>query len=181
MSEAIQLGTARLPWMSLREAVDDSDSAISVYNAASLPAIGAATDTGQNGTVNLNSPLMKKSNGIFIAGWADGVEDDAVTKYNLHGTAKDGGPLITLLTGAATLGTRACTLHPLTGEALTGNLWFDTITVTGGILSGQVDILDAANNMVCLLQLDTTIFDRIFMEIETIGDPTGVSFICCGW
>ena len=178
MSEGIQLVTARLPWQSLREAVAIDDTPLSVFIRSNMPAVGENPDTGQNTSIDLNGPVFKKSNSVLVAGWGAGGDDQACTKYTLYGIAANQspaaeGPICELLTGVATLGPQACTVHPLTGAALTANTWIDTWTVTGGLLSGLVEILALASEKICMMKFDTLIFDRLFMEYDE--DATGMT------
>lgn len=181
--------TARLHWTSLREAVDADDAAITVFKYSNMPAVGGLVGEGtgdalkgQNLSVDLAGLHLRKANGVMIAAWGEGSNDEVITGYKLLGVTRDNGPIITLLKGVMTLGTLACTVHPLTDEALTGNLWFDTITVTGGLEASTVEILDNGMNRICMLQFDTRIFDRLFLEYnENSGGPTAFNAIICGY
>lgn len=160
------LNTARLPWYSLREAVAADDTAITVFKYSNFPAVGANPEKGQNGAIDLNAPGLKDANSLWIAAWGAGGDDKTITGYKLLGVTRQNGPIITVLSGVMTSGSLACAVHPLTGAALTSNLWVDTITVTGGLLDGHYDILDSGNNRICMLRFDSKILDKLYLEYD---------------
>lgn len=176
------LNTARIPWYSLREAVAADDTAITVFKYSNFPAVGSAIKTGQNGAVDLNGPELHDANGLYLAAWGAGGDDKTITGYKLLGVTRQNGPIITVLSGVMTSGSLACAVHPLTGATLTSNLWVDTITVTGGLFSGVVEIMDSGNNRICMLRFDTTILDRIFLEYDENADGmTAFNAMICGY
>ena len=184
--DTVSIGTVRLPWQSLREAVTADDTAITVFKASNMPAVGSTPSSGQNGSINLDSPVFKNSSGILIAAWGAGGDAAACTGYKLYGIAKNlpgqEGPIILLAGGVMTLGPMVCSVHPLTGAVLTSNTWVDTITVTDGILSSLASKLDSGNDRICLLKLDSMIFDKVFMEYdEDAAGITAFNAIICGW
>ena len=160
------VNTARLQWLSLREAVTADDTAITVFKYSNFPAVGATPLRGQNGAIDLNSAQLKDANGAFIAAWGAGGDNKTITGYKILGVTRTNGPIITMLSGVMTSGSLACAVHPLTGATLTSNYWVDTITVTGGLLSGVVEIMDTGNNRICMLKFDTLIFDKLFLEYD---------------
>ena len=159
--------TPRLPWYSLREAVTADDTAISVFQYSNFPAVA------ENGAVDLNSPGMIDSNGVYIAAWGAGGDTKTITGYKLYGVTRMNGPIVLLLGGVMTSGPQVCAVHPLTGATLTFNYWVDTITAPDGIFSGSVEILDSGNDRICMLKFDTTIFDKLFLEYDE--DASGMT------
>jgi hypothetical protein len=180
--ENMYLNTARIPWYSLREAVAADDTAITVFKYSNFPAVGALLKSGQNGSVDLNSPELMDANGLFLAAWGAGGNNKAITGYKLLGVTRQNGPIITVLSGVMTSGNLNCAVHPLTGATLTSNKWVDTITVTGGLFSGMVEILDSASDRICMLKFDTTILDKIFLEYDEDGSGmTAFNAMICGY
>lgn len=176
------LNTARIPWYSLREAVTEDDAAISVFKYSNFPAVGANPEKGQNGAIDLNSPGLRDANSVLIAAWGAGGNDKVITGYKLLGVTRQNGPIITVLEGAMISGSMVCAVHPLTGVTLTTNYWIDTITVTGGLLSGLVEILDLDNNTICMVKFDTLIFDKLFLEYdEAASEITEFNAMICGY
>ncbi|KKM71982.1 hypothetical protein LCGC14_1425100 [marine sediment metagenome] len=176
------LQTPRIPWHSLREAVTADDTAITVFKYSNFPLVGAAPREGQNLAIDLHDAKFQFANGLVIAAWGEGSDNEAITAYRLYGVTVEDGPIVLLLSGVMTLGTQVCAVHPLTGATLTGNLWFDTITATGGIMSGLVDVLDSGNNRICMVKFDKTIFDRLFLEYDESGSgPTAFNAIIAGY
>lgn len=176
------LNTARVPWVSLREAVTVDDSAITDFKYDNMPAVGVTPETGQNGSVDLRQPPLQDASGLMIAAWGAGGDNKVITSYKLLGVARTNGPIVTLLSGVMTSGALACSVHPLTKATLTSNLWVDTITVTGGLLEGITAILDSGNDRICMLQFDQTIFERIYLEYdENSSGMTAFNAIICGY
>lgn len=160
------VNTPRYPWLSLREAVTADDTAITVFKYSNMPEVGSRPLTGQNLSIDLNSPNMKDANSFLIASWGAGGDNKVITAYRLYGTARMNGPIILLVEGIMTSGAQVCAVHPLTDASLSSNFWVDTITATGGIASGLVDILDSANDRICMLRVPRLNFDRLFMEYD---------------
>ena len=180
------LNTARIPWLSLREAVAADDTALSSLTGgfirSNFPAVGSTPLTGQNGAIDLNSSLFKDANGVLIAAWGEGGDGKTITAYKLYGVTKMKGPILLIAEGAMTSGSLACANHPLTNVALTANYWVDTITVTGGLLAGDIDILDLETNRICMLRFDTSIFDKLYMEYDENGSGmTAFNAMICGY
>lgn len=174
--------TPRIPWHSLREAVAEDDTAISVFKYSNFPVVGTAPRQGQNLAINLHDPKFQFANSLMIAAWAEGSDNEVITAYRLYGVTVEDGPIILALGGVMTLGSEACTVHPLTAAALTGNLWFDTITAPDGILAGIVDILDTGNNRICMLRFPKLNFDKLFLEYdENASGPTAFNAIISGY
>lgn len=167
------LNTARVPFFSLREAVTEDDVAISVFKYSNFPAVGANPEKGQNGAIDLNSPHLMDVNSPCIACWGAGGNDKVITGYKLLGVARQNGPIFTLLAGAMISGSLACTVHPLTGDALSSNFWVDTITVTGGLLQGRQTLLDVDNNRICMLKFDKKFIAKVFLEYDE--DSSGMT------
>lgn len=176
------VNTARIPWLSLREAVTADDTAITVFKYSNMPAVGANPESGQNGSIDLNGPALKDANGVLIAAWGAGGDGKTITGYKIFGVARSNGPIVLLLGGVMTSGSQVCAVHPLTGATLTSNYWVDTITVTDGLLAGLVEILDSADNRICMLKFDKLIFDRLFMEYdEDASGMTAFNAMICGY
>lgn len=177
------LNTARLSWLSLREAVTVDDTAITVFKYSNMPDVGALPGRGQNGSIELNGPQLKDANGVFIAAWGAGGDNTVITGYKLYGTVRNNGPIVLLLAGVMTSGAKACAVHPLTGATLTSNLWVDTITATSGLLTGLVEILDSGADGICMLKFDTLIFDKLFLEYDeaTSNNMTEFNAMICGY
>lgn len=169
------LNTARVPWYSLREAVAADDSAITDFKHSNMPAVGAAYDIGQNGSIDLNCAELKDANGVLIACWGAGGNNKAITGYKILGVTRGNGPIFTLLAGAMISGSLVCSVHPLTAATLSSNYWVDTITVTGGLFSGEndKDILDNGNDRIAMLKFDKKFIDRIFLEYDE--DASGMT------
>jgi len=155
------LNTARIPFVSLRDAVASDDTAITVFKRSNWPTV-----TANNGPIKLKDPPLHDANGLIISAFGTDTADDVLTSYKLLGVARQNGPIYTLLTGVMTLGTTVATTHPITSAAVTSGLWVDTITVTGGLFSGMVEILDSGNNRIAGLKFDQTFIDEIYMEID---------------
>ena len=176
------LSTARIPWLSLREAVAADDTAITVFKYSNFPAVGALPISGQNGSIDLNGPSLKDANGLLIAAWGAGGDNKTITAYRLYGVARQNGPIMLLLEGVMTSGSQVCAVHPITGATLTSNYWIDTITATGGLLSGIVEILDSGNDRICMLKFDSLIFDKLFLEYdENATGMTAFNAMICGY
>lgn len=165
------LQTSKLPWVSLRDNVTGDDTAITAFKYSNWPS---------SNTVNLRSPVMKDANGVFIAAFGTDTADDVLTSYKLYGKARMNGPIVLLLTGVMTLGTQVATTHPISGVTVTNGLWVDTITVTGGLLSGLVEILDSGNNRACMLKFDTSIFQELYLELD-LDTINAFYAIICGY
>lgn len=176
------LNTARVPWVSLREAVTEDDAAITDFKYDNMPAVGVTPETGQNGSIDLRRAPLQDASGLMLAAWGAGGNNKAITGYKLLGVARTNGPIITLLSGAMISGSLACSVHPLTKATLTSNFWVDTITVTGGVLSDFVSILDSGNDRICMLQFDQTIIEKVFLEYdEDASGMTEFNAMLCGY
>jgi len=168
-------------WESMREAVAADDTAISVFKHSNMPAIGTAK-YGQNTSVDLKAPNLQFAQGGLIAAWGAGGDNKAITAYRIYATAVANGPIVLMAGGVMTSGSQACTVHPITGVALTSNYWVDTITVTSGILSDLADILDSGNNRICMLKFPFQCWQRLFMEYdEAAGGMTAFNAMITGW
>lgn len=179
------LNTARVPWVSLREAVTEDDTAISSLTGgfirSNFPALGANPNAGQNGALSFSQPPLKDANGVFLAAWGAGGDNKVITAYRLYGIARSNGPIILLLEGVMTSGSLACAKHPLTNATLTSNYWVDTITVTGGLFAGLVDILDSENDTMCMLRFDKHLIEEVYLEYdEAAGGMTEFNAMLCG-
>lgn len=169
------LQTSKLPWVSLRAAVSSDDTALTTFEYSNWPTSGVLNNLKGH-------PVLKDANGLLIAGFGtDADNEDAA--YKLYGRARMNGPIILALTGIVTCGTQLITNNPIGDAALTAR-WFDTITVTGGLLSGLVEILDSGNDRIAALKLDSLIFNDWFMEVDLDGGSTTMaSFysVICGY
>ncbi len=175
------LQTPRIPWHSLREAVDADDTAITVFKYSNFPAVGAAPRQGQNLAIDLHDPKFQFANGLQIVAWGAGADNAVITGYKLYGVTVENGPIFLLLGGVMTLGAQVCAVHPLTGATLTTNKWFDTITAPDGILSGAVEIMDSGNDRICMLKFDKLNFAKLFLEYdEAAGGVTAFNAMISG-
>ena len=169
------LQTSKLPWISLRDAVASDDTALTTFEYSNWPASGVLNNIKDH-------PVLKDANGLLIAGFGtDADNEDAA--YRLYGRARMNGPIILALTGIMTCGSELITKNPIGGAALTAR-WFDTITVTGGLLSGQETNLDSGNDRIAMLKIDSLIFNDWFMEVDLDGGSTTMaSFysVICGY
>ena len=165
------VNTARIPFVSVREAVASDDTAITVFKRSNWPS---------SNVIKLKDPPLHDANGLIINAFGTDAADEALTSYKLLGIARQNGPIFNLLSGVMTLGTRVATTHPITKEAVTGGLWVDTITVTGGLFSGICEILDSGNNRIAGLKFDQTFIDEIYLELD-IGTMASIYAIICGY
>ncbi len=154
------VNTAKLPWVSLREAGDDTP--ITAFTYSDWPA-GAKTFNDIK-----NSGTMKDSNGVMISMFGSDAANEEVN-YFLYGRVRMNGPIILLLAGVATLGTQIAVEHPIDGTTLANRKWVDTFTVTGGIFADLVDILDSATNRQAVLKFDIATINDLYMEIDLDG------------
>lgn len=153
------INTARIPWVSLRDNVTSDDTAITVFKRSNWPSTNI---------IKLKEPPLHDANGLIISAFGTDTADDVLTSYKLLGVARGNGPIYTLLTGVMTLGTLVATTHPITrpDTTVTSGLWVDTITVTGGLFSGLVEILDSGNNRIATLKFDQTFIEELYLEID---------------
>jgi len=169
------LQTSKLPWVSLRDAVVADDTALTTFQYSNWPTSNTLDDMK-------NHSAFKDANGLLITGFGtDSDNEDAA--YKIYGRARMNGPIILIATGIVTCGAQLVTSHPITPAALTAR-WFDTITVTGGLFSGLIEILDSGNDRIAALKLDSMIFNDLFMEVDLDGGDTAMaSFyaIICGY
>ena len=138
------VNTARVPWVSLRGAVVADDTFLTAFTY---------TDWPSSNTIKLNDAPLHDANGLLVAMHGSNAANENAN-YEMYGRTRQRGPIQLLLKGVVTLGTQICTIDPITGETITNGKWADTITVTGGILSGLVEILDSTNNRICMLKFD---------------------------
>jgi hypothetical protein len=153
------INTARVPFVSLRENVTSDDTAITVFKRTNWPS---------SNIIKLKDPPLHDANGLIISAYGTDAANETVN-YKLLGVARSNGPIYTLLTGVMTLGTLVATTHPITGATVANGLWVDTITVTGGLFSGLVEILDSGNNRICGLKFDQTFIEEVYLEIDIPG------------
>jgi len=165
------INTARTPWVTLRDNVTADDTAITVFKRSNWP--------GTN-IVKLKDPPLHDTNGLIISAFGTTTADQVLTGYKLLGVARSNGPILTLLTGVMTLGTMVATTHPITGATVTNGKWVDTITATGGLFSGIVEILDSGNNRIAALKFDQLIVDELYLEID-LDDIVSLYAIICGY
>lgn len=167
------LNTARIPWQTLRSAVAGDDTPIADFSySTSWPA---------SNIIKLNKPPFHDANGVLIAFHGTDGDNEALTYYKLYGRTRQNGPIQLLLTGVATLGAQACATDPIDDTtAITNGLWADTITVTGGILSELVHILDSGNDRIAMLKFDTLHIEDLFLELD-IGAMASVYAIITGY
>jgi hypothetical protein len=147
----------KLPWVSLRENVIADDTPISVFQYNNWPT---------SNTLSLRGSDLKDSHGIMIAAYAGSAADKVITSYNLYGKSRMNGAIMLLLTGIMQTGSQACTIHPITEASLTNHYWIDTVTVTGGLLLNDCEILDNDSDRICMLKFDHTIFEELYIEID---------------
>ena len=153
------INTARVPWVSLRGAVVADDTFLTSFKY---------TDWPSSNTLKLNEPPLHDTNGLIVAMHGSNAANENA-KYEMYGRTRQNGPVQLLLAGVATLGTQNCTINPITGATITLGEWVDTITVTGGILSGLVEILDSAVNRICMLKFDQLHIEELAVKF-TITD-----------
>ena len=165
------LNTARTPWVKLRDNVTVDDAAISVFKRSNWP---------NTNVIKLKDPPLHDANGLVITAFGTDADGDNLTSYKLLGVTRQNGPILTLFTGVMTLGTMAATTHPIDGTTIANGLWVDTITVTGGYLSGQETILDSGNDRICGLKFDQGIFDEIYLEVN-LNNINAFYAILCGY
>lgn len=151
------LNTARIPWVSLRGAVTTDDTPITDFSYS--------TSWPTSNTIKLNDPPFQDANGVLIAFHGTDAADETVN-YLLYGRTRQNGPIQLLLGGVVTLGTQNCTTNPITGATIANGEWADTITVTDGIFAGIVEILDSADNRICMLKFDTMHIEDLYLEID---------------
>lgn len=162
------INTARVPWVSLRGAVVADDTFLTVFTY---------TDWPSSNTIKLNEPPLHDANGLIVAfHGTNGANENA--NYEMYGRTREKGPIQLLLKGVVTLGTQVCTTDPITGETITGGLWVDTITATGGILSGVVEILDSAANRICMLKFDQMHIEdlAVYFTITDAGSASAAMY-----
>lgn len=157
------LNTAKLPFVSLRNAVAADDTLLTAGTDFSY-SIWPSSNTINN---IKNDPILKDANGFGILAYGK-TADNADMLYNLYGRVRQNGPVMLLLTGIMTLGTRVVTDTPIGETAITAR-WVDTITVTGGLLKALVTILDSGNDMQCMLKFDGLWFNDFFLEVDLNG------------
>ncbi|GAF94381.1 unnamed protein product [marine sediment metagenome] len=159
------LNTARIPWVALRAAVIADDTFLTAFDY---------TDWPSSNTLNLRQPPLQDANGFIIAMHGSNAADENAN-YELYGRTRTNGPVQLLLKGVVTLGTQNCTTDPIDGSTTIAlGEWADTITVTGGILSGLVEILDAGNNRICMLKFDQLHIEDLAIKF-TITDAGSAS------
>ena len=150
--------SVKLPWYKLREVVSSDDTAQS--------SVGLAySDWPSADTVDLTDPGLRDISGILISAYGSDAADEDMA-YKLYGRRKMNGPITLLLEGVMTLGAQVCAVDPISGEALTDTYWVDTITATGGVLSGVDAIWDSANDRQAILQVDVYGWRDLFLEIN---------------
>lgn len=158
------LNTARIPWVALRTAVAADDTLLETAGDFSYSGAWPSSNT-----INLRTPPLQDANGVLIAFHGTAAADKDFL-YNLYGRTRQNGPIQLLLTGVATLGTQNCIISPIDNStSITNGEWAGTITATGGIFSGLVEILDSGNNRICMLKFDTLHLEDLFCEIDLDG------------
>jgi len=158
------INTARVPWESLRGAVTADDTFLTAFDY---------TDWPSSNTLKLNEPPLHDANGLIVAMHGSNAADENAN-YEMYGRTRQNGPVQLLLKGVVTLGTQNCTTDPIAGGTITNGEWADTITVTGGILSGLVEILDSGNNRICMLKFDQLHIEELAVYF-TITDAGSAS------
>ena len=168
------VNTARLPWAQLRALVTVDDTALTAFDFSDWPS---------SGVLKLNDDPLKDASGVIIAFHGSNAANEDTT-YKLYGRTRNNGPVQLLLEGVVILGTQNATTDPITGDTITNGEWVDTITVTGGILSGLVEILDSTNNRICMLKFDQLHIDELYCEFDLDGGSvtaTSMAAIISGW
>lgn len=153
----------KLPWIMLREAVTADDTLLTAgsdFSYSIWPTSGVVNDLK-------NDTVMKDANGLGIIAYGKSA-DNATVLYNLYGRARQNGPVMLLLTGVMTLGQRVVTDTPIGETAITAR-WVDTITATGGLLSGLVEILDSGQNRIAGLKFNSYWFNDLYFEVDLDG------------
>ena len=153
------INTARIPWVSLRGAVIADDTFLTTFDYGDWPS---------SNTLKLSEPPLHDANGLIIAFHGSNAANENAN-YEIYGRARKNGPVQLLLAGVVTLGTQNCTTDPITGETISGGEWADTITVTDGIFAGIVEILDSADNRICMLKFDQLHIEELAVKF-TITD-----------
>lgn len=153
------LNTPRIPWVSLRGAVTQDDVALSAFDFSDWPS---------SNTIKLSDPPLHDANGILIAFHGSNAANEDAT-YKLYGRARSTGMVELLLEGKITLGTQNCTTDPFTGATITNGEWADTITATGGLFSGLVEIFDSGNDRICVIKFDTMHIEELYIEFDLDG------------
>lgn len=156
------LNTARVPWVSLRGATvtGTEGTPLSSFKYSDWPS---------SNVLNLNEPDLHDASGLLIAFHGSDAADEDCT-FKLYGRSRSCGPIQLLLAGEVTLGTQNCTTDPIDGSTtITNGEWVDTITISGGILSGIVEILDSGNNRIAMLMFDQMHIEDLFIEFDMDG------------
>lgn len=165
------INTARVPWISMRTPVTTDDTAITDFKRGNWPS---------SNIIKLKDPPLHDANGLIICGYGTNANNEALTSYKVLGVGRQGGPIFTLLTGVWTLGALTCTVDPITQASLSLGFWVDTMTVTGGLFSGIVEILDSTNDRICGLRFDQTFIDEIYLELD-LNTCASMGAIICGY
>ena len=161
----MNIQTLRLPWVSWREAVTADDTAITAFSYSDWPTVGTI-DLRDAKTTDAGVNSLKDAVKVYIAAWGAGGDDKTITGYKIYGRCRQNGPIMLLLAGVMTSGSKACAVHPITGATLTSNYWVDTITATSGLLVNNATIMDSASNQICILTFDTLIWKELYFEYD---------------
>lgn len=158
------INTARIPWVSLRGAVTADDTFLTAFKY---------TDWPSSNTLKLNEVPLHDANGLIVAMHGSNAANENAN-YEMYGRTRQNGPIQLLLKGVVTLGTQICTTDPITGATITLGKWADTITVTDGILAGLVEILDSADNRICMLKFDQMHIEdlAVYFTITDAGEAS---------
>lgn len=157
------LNTARVPWVSLRGAVSTDDTYLTSFKYSDWPS---------SNTLNLNIPDLHDASGLLIAFHGTDAADEDST-FEMYGRSRTNGPIQLLLSATVKLGTQNCTIDPIDGATtITNGEWVDTITITGGILSGIAEVLDSGNNRIAMLMFDQMHIEDIAVYFDLDGADT---------
>ena len=172
------LNTARIPWTSLRGAVaaDDTTQASLGFDFGDWPSTGV---------LSLSKAPLADANGLAIAFHGTDAADETAN-YKLYGRARNNGPIQLLLEGVVTLGSQVCTTDPIDNStAISGGLWADTISITGGIFNDSdiYTILDSGNNRICIVKFDQQWIEdfRLEIDIPASGQVASIYGIITGY
>lgn len=167
------VNTARVPYAILRGEVTSDDTPLTSFAFADWPS---------ENIVKLYEVPLHDASGLILAFHGSDAAGE-IANYKLYGRARLNGMIELLLAGVITLGTQNCTTDPITGATITNGEWADTVSVTGGILAGIVEILDSGNNRICMLKFDQLHIDELYLEIDipASGQVASIYGIITGW
>jgi len=143
------------PYVALRSAVVANDTALAAFNYADWPS--SYFDLKQFHGCNMASILF----------WGKDAEDEDFS-YILYGRRKMNGPVLTLQTGTAILGSQLIVKNPISKATVTG-YWADTIALTAGLLHGVATVRDSTTNRVAELRFPINGLTDLYLELAVDG------------